>query len=87
MDDAERIREVLPVEIPAQLAGRDPIVGDLLLLDQSRFDPIVGTDIIDLITCLAQGWKQCDIRRNMAGSSAAGQDDFFSHNNRFSIHF
>lgn len=46
----ERIGQVFPGTITAELAGTDTIVRDLLILDQSFFNTFVGTDIMDLIS-------------------------------------
>ena len=79
MNDTERIREVLPVKIPAQLSGGDSIVRNLLLRDQAFLDSIVGADIEDLISGFPKRGEKGDIRCDMAGCSAAGQYNSFSH--------
>ena len=76
-DHPGRIGEILPVEIPAQLARRDAVVRNSLGLDQVLLDPLVGADVMDLIATFTQLAEECNIRSDMAGRAAAGQYDFF----------
>ena len=77
-DDAEGIGEIAHVEIAAQLAALDDMIGHAVnRLDQTALDAVFGPDVVDFP---ALGFKRRDQRqigRDMAGRSAAGQNDLF----------
>ena len=74
--DPEGVGEVLHVKVSAQLSGGNAAVFDPLALDQTLFDTFVGTDIEDLKPCFLKTGKEGDVRCDVAGSTAAGKDDF-----------
>ena len=76
-DDTERIREILRVKIPAELAGFDSEKGDPAILHQLLLDSGQRADVLNFISGFPERWKQCDIWCHMSGCSAAGEDDFF----------
>ena len=79
LQDLEGVGEVLRVEIPAQLAGRDTVVGNLELCDEFFLDSVIGAHIGNIVAELAKPRQQCDIGRHMSGSSAAGQKNSFQN--------
>ncbi len=46
------------------------------MLDDFAFNPVPGTDIVDLPPPLAQFGHDRQIGRHMAGGPSAGEDDF-----------
>lgn len=54
LQDLERVGEVLRVEIPAQLAGRDTVVGNLELRDEFFLDSVIGAHIGNIVAELAK---------------------------------
>ena len=75
--DTERIRKVFKVKIPAEFAGRNPIVRDPQFGDELFFDPVIGSDIGDFVPFVPQLRDQGNIRGDMSGGSSAGQNDLF----------
>ena len=76
VDHAEGVRKVLHVKISPKLPRRNPHVRQSEIGDQILLDSLLGSDISDLITRLLQIRQERNIGRNMAGSPAAGQNDF-----------
>ena len=75
--DPERIAEVLQIEIPAELAGRDAEIRDPLVFDEYFFNSCLGADVIDIVSFLPKGREKRDIGCDMPGGAAAGENDFF----------
>ena len=79
LEHAEGIGEVLPVEVPAELAGGNTVIGDPLSGHERLLDAFIGADIFDVEAGLPKTGKQGDVGRNVSGGAAAGQNDLF-HN-------
>ena len=74
-----RIREILPVKISAQLPGINSVIRNSLLLNQLLLNSVVGTDIGYLKNGFPQRRQKRYIRCNMTGCPAARQNDLFTH--------
>ena len=76
LDHAERIGEVLHVEVPPQLAAFDHVIGDAgQRLDQTPLDAVGRADIVDLPALFFQTGDQRQVGGDVSGGAAACQDD------------
>ena len=72
-DDAEGIGEVFPIEIAAQLAGADRVIGYALhRLNQCALDAVLCADIVNIPALLEQMGDERLIGRDMTGRATAG---------------
>ena len=74
-DDPAGIGQVLQAEITAQLPGGDAGIRKACTFRQCLFNSLIGTDIMNVISALLQLGDKSQVRRYMAGASAAGKDD------------
>ena len=80
VDHAKGIGKVFRVKITAQLAYRDGVEGDALHLgDQLLLGAVGRADVMDFPSVGLQAWNQRQVRRDMPGGSAAGENDFFQY--------
>ena len=77
LDHPERICQVFHVQITAEFACGNPIIGNVKICDQFFFDSVIGTDIGNFIAGLLQRRKKGDVRCYMPGCTASGENDFF----------
>ena len=79
-DDPEGIREVLRIEVTAQLADGYRVVLHAGHLGDQRLLGAVGrADVVDLPPVVHQSRNQRQVRRDVTGSAAAGQDDLLHY--------
>ncbi len=71
----ERIGKILEVEVAPQLSGRYSVIGNIQLLDQFALNAVVGADIGNFVSGFPERGNQSDIRCNVSGSAAAGEND------------
>ena len=68
----ERIGEIFQIEIAAKFTRGNPVIGDLGVFDKLFLDPLIGTDIADLVPKFPQRRNKRQIWCHVAGSSSAG---------------
>ena len=85
---AERVCEILPGKIPAQFAGRNNMIGNVLPLgDDCALDPIGRTDVMHLHALRKKLGHERQVRRHMPGGTAARKDDFLVHAKALPINY
>ena len=75
LDDPEGVCEVFEIKIAPQLPCRHSNVGNAAVEHQFLLDPVLRTDIGDLIARFPKRGQQGDVRCHVPGGPAAGQDD------------
>ena len=80
LDHAEGVGKVFDVKVAAQLAHRYGVEADTFhLADQCFFHAVGRADVVNFPSVSLQAGDQRQVRRDMPGGSAAGENDFLQY--------
>ena len=80
-DHPERIGQVFQIEVTTEFSGCDPVIGDVLRLDQLFFNAGIGADVSDIISFFFLKREKSDVWRDMTCRAAPGEDDLLHKRN------
>ncbi len=73
--NAEKICEILPVDIATEFSCGNSVIRDVFTRDEFAFDTVAGADVMNGVPGITQGRQERDVWGYVTSGASASEDD------------